>query len=107
MSLMVNNVQINTAYLGHSTMPDPVIRSRAALFKAEQTYMRSLPTMGTEVLHKGFPEFLNDFHLMNCLRIVRASGLALEAPDGAMLTALGPDIRYLLDTDKFGEGFVP
>ena len=45
----------------------------------------------------GFPTLRSpdtSFHLMNRLSIIRAS--VLEAPDGAMLTALGPDIVHLL-----------
>ena len=33
---------------------------------------------------------------MDCLSVIRASGLGIQAPDGTMLTALGPDIKYLL-----------
>ena len=44
---------------------------------------------------------------MNRLSIIRASGLELEAPDGTMLTALGPDVEHLLNTIKLGEVSVP
>ena len=69
--------------------------------------MRRMPTMKTELQDKGFLKFIKDFHLMNRLSIIRASGLELEAPDGAMLTALGPDIEHLLNTVKLGEVSVP
>ena len=47
------------------------------------------------------------YHLMNHLSIIRASSLELEAPDGTMLTALGPDVEHLLNTIKLGEVSVP
>ena len=34
-------------------------------------------------------------------------GLTNDDPDGAMLTALGPDIEHLLNTVKLGEKSVP
>lgn len=36
------------------------------------------------------------------MSIIRTSGLELEAPDGSMLTALGPDIQHLLNNVKVG-----
>ena len=65
--------------------------------------------MKTELQDKCFLKFNNDFYLMNRLSIIRASGLELEleAPDGAILTALGPDIEHLLNTVILGEVSVP
>ena len=63
--------------------------------------------MKTELQDKNFLKFLKDYHLINCLSIIRASGLELETPDGAMLTALGPNIKYLLNTIKLSEVSVP
>ena len=48
--------------------------------------------MGTKLLGKGFLNFIKVSHLINRLSIIRAAGLEVEAPDGAMLGALGPDI---------------
>ena len=44
---------------------------------------------------------------MNRLSIIRASGLELEAPDGAMLTAQGLNIEHLLNAVILGEVSVP
>ena len=44
---------------------------------------------------------------MNRLSIIRASGLELQAPNGTMLTPLGPDVEHLLNTIKLGEVLVP
>ena len=44
---------------------------------------------------------------MNRLSIIRTSGLELEAPDGTMLTTLGPDEEHLLNTIKLGRVLVP
>ena len=61
--------------------------------------MRSMLTMGTELLDKGFLNFVKDFHLMNRLSLLRVSGLEPEAPAGAML----PNIKHLLNTVKIGK----
>ena len=63
--------------------------------------------MKTELQDKGFLKLIKYYHLMNRLSIIRASGLELEAPDGTMLTALGPDEEHLLNTIKLGEVSVP
>ena len=57
----------------------------------------------SELQNKGFLSFIKGHHLMNHLSIIRASSLELEAPYGAMLTTLGPDINNLLNTVKIGE----
>ena len=63
--------------------------------------------MKTELQDKGFLKLTKNYHLMNSLSIIRASGLELEARDGTMLTALGPDAEHLLNTVKLGEVLVP
>ena len=71
MSLMVDNVQINTNYV-RKALNDagPLGRPTVALLKAEQC-MRGMPTMMTELQDKGFLEFIKDFHLINCSSISR------------------------------------
>ena len=108
MSLMVDNVQINSAYLTKALNDaGPLGRSTVALLQAELKCMRRMPTMKTELQDKGFLKLIKYYHLMNRLSIIRASGLELEAPDGTMLTALGPDVEHLLNTIKLGEVSVP
>ena len=46
-----------------------------------------------ELGDKGFLKFTKESYFMNRLSIIGASGLELEAPDDAMLTALRPDIE--------------
>lgn len=58
--------------------------------------------MGTELRGKGFLNFIRDSHLINRLSITRAAGLEVEAPDGAMLTALGPDVTTCSTDVKIG-----
>ena len=108
MSLMVDNVQINSAYLTKALNDaGPLGRSTVALLQAELKCMRRMPTMTTELQDKGFLKLIKYYHLMNRLSIIRASGLELEAPDGTMLTALGPDVEHMLNTIKLGEILVP
>lgn len=57
----------------------------------------------SELQDKAFLKFIKGHHLMNHLNIIRASSLELEAMDGAMLTALDPDMNNLLNTVKLGE----
>ena len=90
MSLMVDNAQINTAYLKKALNDaGPLCRFTAALLKAEQKFTRGMPILKTGLQDKGFLRFIKHSHLMNRLRTIRASGLELEATDDAMLTALG------------------
>ena len=109
MSLMFDNVQVNTAYLTTlktlKALNDagPLGRSTVALLQAEQKCMKGMPTMKTEFQDKGFLKFIKDYHLMNRLSIIGASGLELEAPDGARLLALGLDIEHLLNTVNLGK----
>ena len=65
--------------------------------------MRGMPTMKTELQDKGSLKLIKDFQLMNRLSIImalvddsRSRDLELEAPDVAMLLAMGLDIRHLL-----------
>ena len=53
--------------------------------------------------------FVTDSHLMvmNCSSIIRGYGLEIEAPEGAMLTALGPNRRHLLNIVKLAKALVP
>ena len=64
-------------------------------------------TKATELQDKDFLGFVQDFHLVNYPRIVRAPGLESEAPDASWLTAVGPDILHLLNIVKSGEALVP
>ena len=85
MSLMVDNVQISTAYLTKALNDaGPLGRSTVALLQAELKCMRRMPTMKTELHDKGFLKLIKYCHLMNRLSIIRASGLELEAPDGTI-----------------------
>ena len=55
---------------------------------------------------KGFNEIIKDMNPVDRLSIIRASGLGIEAPDGTMLTTLGPDIKYLLNIVNSGKALV-
>ena len=61
-----------------------------------------MPPLRTGLQDNAFPRLVKDFHLKERLSVITASGLELEAPDGSMLTALGPDIEHLLNTVKLG-----
>ena len=108
MSVMVDSVHIDTAYIAKAlNNAGPLGRPTVASLQAEQKCMRGMLTMKTELQDKGFLNFIKGFHLMNRLSIIRASGLELETRDGAMLTALGPDMEHLLNTVKLGKVSAP
>ena len=103
MSLMVNNVQINIAYLTKALNDAGTLgRSTVVPWQAEQRCMRDMLMMNTELQDEDFVRLIKDFTFSTETRIIalaaryiheslehfQASGLELEASDGAMPTAL-------------------
>ena len=66
--------------------------------------MRSILKLCTEMQDKGLLKLDKDFHLMDRSSVIRASGLEPKAPDGARLTAVGPDTKHLRNIIRLGLG---
>ena len=79
----VVSLWVNTAYLTKALI-DAGPLGRSTSLDSRTKCMRSTPTMGTELQDERFLRLVKVVHLINH---IRASGLELEAPDGAMLMA--------------------